>query len=199
MGCEREHRRNGADGWLALTGLVGAGLALPLEPGAWHGPEFAAILAVSAIALLAGQRWAIAAIVLAELCLLPTVWPRAVLEHGLSSRLIAFATLTAIVPGVRAMPRAAAALVGVTGRGHTEQRCRRTHIGLVLLSVVAVLAPLLRSGREPARMARRVAASMRAQTSMARSEESAPRATDTRPASGHLSHRGLGSMARDRR
>ena len=68
------------DGWLAWTGLVGAGLALPLAPGRWHGPEFAAILAVSAIALLAGQRWAIAAIVLAELCLLPTVWPRAVLE-----------------------------------------------------------------------------------------------------------------------
>lgn len=140
MGWQRAHH---GDGWLAWTGLAGAGLALPLAQGAWHGPEFAAILAVSAIALLAGQRWAIAAIVLAELCLLPTVWPRAVLENGAISRLIAFATLAAIVPGVRAMPRAAIALVGVTGRGPTERRCRHTHIGLVAIGIIATIAPLL--------------------------------------------------------
>lgn len=140
MGWPRAHQ---SDGWLALTSLVGAGLALPLAQGAWHGPEFAAILAVSAIALLAGQRWAIAAIVLAELCLLPTVWPRAVLEHGTIPRLIAVATLAAIVPGVLAMPRAAVALVGVTGRGPTERRCRCTHIVLVAIGIIATIAPLL--------------------------------------------------------
>jgi hypothetical protein len=140
MGWQRERR---GDSWLAFTGLIGAGLALPLAQGAWHGPEFAAILAVSAIALLAGQRWAIAAIVLAELCLVPTVWPRAVLETGLLSRLIAFATLTAIIPGMLAMPRAAVALVGMTGRGATERLCRRAHVGLVAIGVLAVLLPLL--------------------------------------------------------
>jgi hypothetical protein len=140
MGWPRAHH---SDGWLAWTGLLGAGLVLPLAQGAWHGPEFAAILAVSAIALLAGQRWAIAAIVLAELCLLPTVWPRAVLEDGTMSRLIAFATLAAIVPGMRAMPRAAVALVGVTGRGPTQRRCRHTHIGLVAIGIIVTIAPLL--------------------------------------------------------
>jgi len=140
MGWPCEHRR---EGWLALSGLAGAGLALPLAPGAWHAPEFAAILAVSAIALLAGQRWAIAAIVIAELCLLPTVWPRAVLEPGWISRLISLATLTAIVPGVLAMPRAAVALVGVTGRGGTERTYHRMRLGLIGLAVVAVLLPLL--------------------------------------------------------
>ena len=140
LGMGSEPRR---EGWLALSGLVGAGLALPLAPGAWHAPEFAAILAVSAIALLAGQRWAVAAIVIAELCLLPTVWPRAVLESGWISRLIALATLVAIAPGVRAMPRAAVALAGVTGQDASEQRCRRTHLGLVALGIVAVLVPLL--------------------------------------------------------
>src|SRR5438128_9496047 len=107
MGVQRGLLR---DGWLALTGLIGAGLALPLAQSAWHGPEVAAILAVSAIALLAGQRWAIAVIVLAELFLLPTVWPRALFGSGLVPRLIAFATLLAIIPGVFALPRATAVL-----------------------------------------------------------------------------------------
>ena len=140
MGWQRDHR---GEGWLALTGLVGAGLALPLAPGTWHAPEFASILAVSAIALLAGQRWAIAAIVLAEICLVPTVWPRAVLESGWISRLIALATLVAIIPGVRAMPRAAAVLVGMTGRGRTEHLCRYTHLGLVAAGVLIAIVPLL--------------------------------------------------------
>ncbi len=140
MRREGEHHR---EGWLALSGLVSAGLALPLAPSAWHGPEVAAILAVAAIALLAGQRWAVAVIVLAEICLLPTVWPRAVLGAGGSPRLIALATLTAIVPGVRAMPRAAVALVAMTGHGRTERMCRCTHIGLLAIGVFAVLAPLL--------------------------------------------------------
>jgi hypothetical protein len=135
-----EQRR---EGWLAVSGLVSAGLALPLAPSAWHGPEVAAILAVAAIALLAGQRWAVAVIVLAELCLLPTVWPRAVLGMGGSPRLVALATLTAIVPGLLAMPRAAVALAAMTGHGGTERICRCTHIGLLAIGVFAVLAPLL--------------------------------------------------------
>src|SRR4051812_26896501 len=140
MGRQREHHR---EGWLALSGLVSAGLALPLAPSAWHGPEVAAILAVAAISLLAGQRWAVAVIVLAELCLLPTVWPRAVLGVGGSPRLIALVTLTAIAPGLWAMPRAAVALAAMAGHGGTERICRCTHIGLLAISVFAVLAPLL--------------------------------------------------------
>jgi hypothetical protein len=135
-----EHPR---EGWLALSGLVSAGLALPLAPSAWHGPEVAAILAVAAIALLAGQRWGVAVIVLAELCLLPTVWPRAVLGTGGSPRLIAAATLTAIIPGMLAMPRAAVALAAMTGHGQTERMCRCTQVGLLAIGVFAVLAPLL--------------------------------------------------------
>lgn len=136
----REHHR---EGWLALSGLVSAGLALPVAPSAWHGPEVAAILAVAAIALLAGQRWAVAVIVLAQLCLLPTVWPRAVLGAGGSPRLIALATLTAIIPGVLAMPRAAVALAAMTGHDQTERICRCTHVCLLAIGVFAVLAPLL--------------------------------------------------------
>lgn len=138
MGRQRAPR---GEGWLALSGLVVAGLALPLARSA-HAPEFAAILAVSSISLLAGQRWAIAAVVLAELFLLPSVWPRA-LETGWLPRLIAFATLVAILPGVRALPRAATALLGMAGRDRTDRLYRFTHLGLVAVGVFAALLPLL--------------------------------------------------------
>src|SRR3954454_24510674 len=75
----RRHRR---DAWLAATAMLSALLALPLAQNAWHGPEVAAILALGARAQFAGHRWAIAVIVLSELLLLPTVWPRAFLDGG---------------------------------------------------------------------------------------------------------------------
>jgi hypothetical protein len=138
-----QRRRSRNDTWLALSGLLGALLALPLAQSSWHGPEVAAVLAVSATALFAGQRWAIALIVIAELFLLPTVWPRAFLEGELASRLVALITLAAIVPGVLAMRRAAAVLVVMTGQRRTQRMCRRVHVGLVAICVMAVLVPLL--------------------------------------------------------
>src|SRR5689334_5534113 len=120
----RQHRQ---DAWLALSGMVGALLALPLAQNTWHGPEVAAVLAISATALFAGQRWAIALVVIADLLLLPTVWPRAFLEGDLASRCVAFLTLAAIVPGVLAMRRAATVLVVMTGQRRTHKICRRVH------------------------------------------------------------------------
>lgn len=136
----RSHRK---DAWLAWTGLVGGLLALPLAQSSWHGPEVAAVLTVSAIALFAGQRWAIGLIVIAELFLLPTVWPRAFLAGDLASRGVALVTLAAIVPGGLAMRRAAAVLVLMTGQHRTQETCRRVHLGLVAIGVIAVIVPLL--------------------------------------------------------
>jgi hypothetical protein len=76
-------RRRRDDVWVATTALVAAMLALPFAQSSWHGPEVAAVLAVAATALLAGQRWAVAVIVVAELMLMPTVWPRAFLGDGM--------------------------------------------------------------------------------------------------------------------
>jgi hypothetical protein len=126
-----------------MAGLVSGLLALPLAQSTWHGPEVAAVLAVSATALFAGQRWAIALIVIADLFLLPTVWPRAFLEGDLTSRIVALATLAAIVPGVLAMRRAATVLVVMTGQRRTQLICRRVHAGLVVAGVIAALVPLL--------------------------------------------------------
>lgn len=136
-------RRHRKDAWLAWTGLIGGLLALPLAQSSWHGPEVAAVLTVSATALFARQRWAIALIVIAQLFLLPTVWPRAFLEGDLVSRVVALVTLAAMVPGVLAMRRAAAVLVLMTGQRRTQQMCRRVHVGLVSTGVIALILPLL--------------------------------------------------------
>lgn len=136
-------RRRRDDLWIGMTALIAGMLALPLAPNSWHGPEMSALLAVSATALLAGQRWAVAIIVLAELLLVPTVWPRAFLEHGaLLPRLAALGSLIALVPGVLAMKRAAAALVLVTGRPRTQVTCRRFHVALAIIGAIATILPL---------------------------------------------------------
>lgn len=137
------HSRQRKDLWLAATGLLGGLLALPLAQSTWHGPEVAAVLVVSATALFAGQRWAIALIVIADLFLLPTVWPRAFLEGDIVSRATAMITLASIVPGIIAMRRAAAVIVVMTGQHRTQQMCRRVHMGLIAVSVLAVVVPLL--------------------------------------------------------
>ena len=124
--------------------MVAALLALPLAQSSWHGPEVAAVLAVAATALLAGQRWAIAVIVIAELLLMPTIWPRAFFaQSDLVARVAALGSLIAIVPGVLAMRRAAAALVLVTGRRRTRATCRRFHFALMIAGVIAAVLPLV--------------------------------------------------------
>jgi hypothetical protein len=136
----RRHRR---DAWLAATAMVSALLALPLAQNAWHGPEVAAILAIAATAQFAGHRWAIAVIVLAELLLLPTVWPRAFLDGDLGSRVTALITLGAMVPGLLAMRRAAAALVVLTGQRNPRQMRRLLHAGLMVSCGLAIAIPWL--------------------------------------------------------
>ncbi|MEO8700709.1 MAG: hypothetical protein ABI867_11730 [Kofleriaceae bacterium] len=136
MGARRDRR----DIWIACTGLLAALVALPLAPSSWHGPEVASVLAVAATAMLAGQRWAIAVVVLAELLLVPTVWPRAFLSSpDMFSRVAACISLAAVVPGVLAMRRAASALVQVTG----WRRTRLIHAALVVIGLVATFLPML--------------------------------------------------------
>jgi hypothetical protein len=138
-------RRRRVDLWIGSTALIAAMLALPLAQSSWHGPEVASVLAVAATALLAGQRWAISVIALAELLLVPTV-ASAAFGGGFAlwpGRIAALLALLAIAPGLLALRRAAAALVIVTGRPRDRATCRKFHIALVAFGVLAVIAPLL--------------------------------------------------------
>jgi hypothetical protein len=137
-------RRRRDDFWVGTTALVAALLALPLAQSTWHGPEVASTLAVAAVALLAGQRWAIAVIFIAQLLLLPTIWPRAFFG-GVEiwpGRIAAMASLLMVVPGLLSGRRAAAAMVLLTGWRRTKQTCRRFQYGFAALAVIAALLPL---------------------------------------------------------
>ena len=142
VALRRKHRR---EAWLAATAMLGALLALPPAHSAWHGSEIAAVLALAAIAQFAGHRWAIAVIVLAELLLLPTVWPRAFLPGELGSRLVALATLAAMVPSLLSMHRAAAVLVALTSRRPPRQVRRWIHAGLIVSCGIAIVLPWILS------------------------------------------------------
>jgi len=138
-------KRRRDDLWLGLSALAAAMAALPLAQSSWHGPEVASTLAVSAVALLAGQRWAIALVLVAELMLLPTIWPRAFLG-GVAlwpGRIAALTSLIMIVPGLLSARRAAAAMVLITGWRRTRETCRRFQYGFIALGILTALLPLL--------------------------------------------------------
>jgi hypothetical protein len=137
-------KRRRDDLLIAVTAMAAAMIALPLAQNSWHGPEAAAVLAVAATAMLAGQRWAIAIVVIAELLLAPTVVLRAFMpDSELAIRIAALIAVAGLVPGVLAMRRAAAALVLVTGQRRTQVTCRRFQIGLVAMAAIVTLIPLL--------------------------------------------------------
>lgn len=137
-------RRRTSDLWIAISALAAALLALPLAQSSWHGPEVSSVLAIAAVAMFAGQRWAIAVIVIAELLLVPTVWPRAFLGSADTfTRFAALGSLLAMIPGVLATKRGAAALVLVGGWQRTSRICRRAHLMLLVIGAIAALLPIL--------------------------------------------------------
>ena len=82
---------------------------------------------------------------IAELLLLPTIWPRAFFG-GVDlwpGRIAALGSLIAIVPGLLAARRAAAAMVLITGWRRTRATCRRFQWGFAALAFLAALLPLL--------------------------------------------------------
>jgi uncharacterized membrane protein YjjB (DUF3815 family) len=129
--------------WVAVTGLIAALLALPLAPAS-HSPEVASVLAVSSVALLAGHRWAIALVVLAELLLLPGLWPRLLVQPpDIPARIAIAAACLSAVPGILAMRRASAALIAITGVRRTRLTCRAGSVALALCLVVGALLPIV--------------------------------------------------------
>lgn len=134
-------KRRKDDLWIALTALTASMLALPLAQNNWHGPEVAATLAVAATAMLAGQRWAIALVVLSELMLAPTIIPRMLSHAGLYANITGLLAVMAIVPGILAMRRAAAAMVLLSGWKRTQSSCRRASALLIACAVLAALLP----------------------------------------------------------
>lgn len=136
-------RRIRRERWLGLTGLAAALAALPLPTNA-HSPELAATLAIGSIALLAGHRWGLAVMVVAEIFLIGAVWPLAVLARPPSvlAQIAVGVSVIGAVPGLRALGRAAAELVELIGARRTRRATRVAHAGLAMVAVVVWMLPL---------------------------------------------------------
>ena len=131
------------DRWLAITALIASLAALPLAAEG-NSPEAASALAVAAVALLAGHRWAISLVVLGELLLAPPLAMRAIQGYA-GGPPIDVATIAATiavmfcVPGVLAIRRAAASAILVAGVKRTTINCRLAVLLFVMCAVAAIV------------------------------------------------------------
>lgn len=138
-----------APGWMAIPALLAAGAALSLPGPTGQEAGIASILAVGAIALLAGHRWGLFIAAVAAVGLLGKVWP-IVAAPGTSAwgLVAAWAAIATAVPGVvlffAALPRIVELAIG-----RREGRVHRA--GTVAFAVAAaawLLAPGLTTSAE---------------------------------------------------
>ena len=130
---------------IAITGLAAALAALPL-PARTSSPEVAAALAVGALALLAGQRWALGVVVMAEVLLVAALWPVAFLHHppSVAAQVAVCIAVAGALPGLLALGQAAPRLRELVGLRGSARVDRIARIGLLLGSLLILLWPVLR-------------------------------------------------------
>jgi hypothetical protein len=139
-----EGRASRAESVLGVLGLVAALAALPL-PTVAATPEIASVLAIAAVAVLAGHRWGVAILVLADVALVGALWPRAFLQDPPSTlaQLGVALGLAGALPGAVMLRRMTPALALLV-LGEESARGRAVSAALVpVVAVVWVAAPLL--------------------------------------------------------
>jgi hypothetical protein len=144
-----EFRDLGRLGWgVAGLGLCAALLAFAL-PLSGHDaqmvPEIASVLAVGAIALLAGHRWAVAIVVVADVLLFGAVWPLAVWARPPSAyaQVIASLALVGALPGLALLRRSLRPTVDLLVGGGRSKRFRAATAGFFGVACVGgIAAPL---------------------------------------------------------
>ncbi|MBP9088010.1 MAG: hypothetical protein KBG15_17955 [Kofleriaceae bacterium] len=129
--------------WVAMSSLGAAFCAMPLAR-TMHGPEAAATLAVAAMALMAGQRWALGLVAVAQLLLLAALTSLLSATIDTVSLVFILASLGLLLPGLWSMRRAAATLVVLIQRRRTRVSCRRMYALLRISAAAAVVLPHVR-------------------------------------------------------
>ncbi len=129
---------------LGITGLLAAVAAMPL-PGHAHSPELAATLAIGALALLAGFRWGLAILVVAEIFLIGAVWPLAFMAQppSLAAQIAVGISCLGAVPGVLSLRSGAAEVVGLFGMRRTRRATSVARAVLATTSAVVWLLPIV--------------------------------------------------------
>ena len=124
--------------------MVAALAVLPL-PTVRQTPEIASVLAVASVALLAGQRWALPLVVLADVALVGALWPRAFLHDPPSqaAQIGVLLGLAGAIPGFIAFGRAAPGLAELVLGRPTQRALSFTRVGLVACSALWIGAPLV--------------------------------------------------------
>lgn len=126
---------------MAGTGLAAAIAAMPLPQHA-HSPEIAAVLAIGAVAALAGYRWGLGIVVLAEVFLVAAVWPLAFLAKPPSIPALVAVTISCLGagPGLWRLRGGARDVIELLGITHARGRRWAGH-GLAVAAVMIVAWP----------------------------------------------------------
>ena len=126
----------------ALSALVAALLALPLPPIA-HAPEFAATLAVGAVAALGGMRWGIAVLAITDALLFASLWPIATGDFSTFEQTLATAACVATIPGLLSVGRSAPHAMALLGVRRAPRTLRWVRVALCVAAVAVVAAPIV--------------------------------------------------------
>jgi hypothetical protein len=131
--------RTGGPGWVGYSALTGAAAALMLPGPA--GTASAALLAVAALALLAGHTWGLMVSIPAHITLVGRVWPQlepsahASPERTAAVAVVLVTALPALALTAYVLPQIAAHLL--------PDRTRRVHSIFVAGSALALAAALM--------------------------------------------------------
>ncbi|WP_428261314.1 hypothetical protein [Haliangium sp.] len=128
---------------LAAVALLGAlaAIALPTEAKT---AEIASILAIGALALLAGHDWGVPVVVLADVALLERLWPLVVYEWPPAPevQLVTYAALASALPGLGLLRATLPGTVELICGRACSPRLRTTAVAAgSLLSVAWLLVP----------------------------------------------------------
>jgi len=141
-----EHPRRGF--WsLSVTLLAGAGAAMLLPETSGTAAAGAAVLAVGALALLAGHAWGLMVSIPSHLTLVGRLWPHLSLAHASGGTLRAAATALLIVTAVPTLALAAVTLPQIVRQllPDATRRVRAAIVGGAALALAAALiVPSLR-------------------------------------------------------
>lgn len=127
---------------ISVSAMISAIAAFAIPGRTGNPAEIAAVLAVGAIAMMAGHGWGLLVVTSAELLLLGTIWPTLAFppDHGSAAALATYTAVVAALPGLvllgPTLPQIAEVLLGAR-----SGRTRPALAGVTVLAAIALVLP----------------------------------------------------------